>query len=101
MYRWRPFLANLAQLTNICIRLCREGFGGLAAALTGYGLYLDPTNTFLVRRGDLVAEQTVSADCSSIYSAFRTGPVSFGRHLLVASTSPIYSTRIPCSGYKL
>jgi len=29
-----------------------NGFGGLAAALTGYGLYLDPNAQFLVREGD-------------------------------------------------
>lgn len=37
-----------------------NGFGGLAAALTGYGLYLDPTATYLVRKGELVVEQTDS-----------------------------------------
>jgi NAD/NADP transhydrogenase beta subunit len=35
-----------------------NGFGGLAAALTGYGLYLDPTATYLVRHGILIADQT-------------------------------------------
>ena len=35
-----------------------NGFGGLAAALTGYGLYLDPTATYLVREGDLQVKQT-------------------------------------------
>jgi NAD/NADP transhydrogenase beta subunit len=37
-----------------------NGFGGLAAALEGYGLYLDPTATYLVRNGELVADQTDS-----------------------------------------
>lgn len=35
-----------------------NGFGGLAAALTGYGLYLDPDNTHLIREGVIRAEQT-------------------------------------------
>lgn len=35
-----------------------NGFGGLAAALTGYGLYLDPTATSLVRHGDEIVDQT-------------------------------------------
>ena len=35
-----------------------NGFGGLAAALTGYGLYLDPTATYLVREGESVIKQT-------------------------------------------
>lgn len=35
-----------------------NGFGGLAAALTGYGLYLDPSATFLVREGDEIIKQT-------------------------------------------
>ena len=35
-----------------------NGFGGLAAALEGIGLYLDPTATYLVRHGQLVAPQT-------------------------------------------
>lgn len=35
-----------------------NGFGGLAAALEGIGLYLDPTATYLVRQGQLVAPQT-------------------------------------------
>lgn len=35
-----------------------NGFGGLAAALTGYGLYLDPTSTFLVRKGEQIVPQT-------------------------------------------
>ena len=37
-----------------------NGFGGLAAALTGYGLYLDPSATNLVREGEVKAEQTDS-----------------------------------------
>lgn len=37
-----------------------NGFGGLAAALTGYGLYLDPQATWLVRDGEPQAEQTSS-----------------------------------------
>lgn len=35
-----------------------NGFGGLAAALTGYGLYLDPTATSLVRDGEEQIDQT-------------------------------------------
>ena len=35
-----------------------NGFGGLAAAITGYGLYLDPSSTYLVREGEIKAEQT-------------------------------------------
>lgn len=35
-----------------------NGFGGLAAALTGYGLYLDPTATSLVRHGREIVDQT-------------------------------------------
>lgn len=35
-----------------------NGFGGLAAALTGIGLYLDPDAIYLVRGGRNVAEQT-------------------------------------------
>lgn len=36
-----------------------NGFGGLAAAVTGYGLYLDPSATLLVRNGGEVrVEQT-------------------------------------------
>jgi NAD/NADP transhydrogenase beta subunit len=35
-----------------------NGFGGLAAALTGYGLYLDPTATTLVREGESIVHQT-------------------------------------------
>lgn len=35
-----------------------NGFGGLAAALTGYGLYLDPTSTSLVRKGRPITDQT-------------------------------------------
>jgi NAD/NADP transhydrogenase beta subunit len=35
-----------------------NGFGGLAAALTGIGLYLDPQATYLVRNGEIVAAQT-------------------------------------------
>lgn len=37
-----------------------NGFGGLAAALTGVGLYLDPSATDLVRNGKVVAEQSDS-----------------------------------------
>ena len=37
-----------------------NGFGGLAAALTGYGLYLDPTATYLVRNGDSITKQTTA-----------------------------------------
>jgi len=35
-----------------------NGFGGLAAALTGYGLYLDPSATSLVREGESIVRQT-------------------------------------------
>lgn len=35
-----------------------NGFGGLAAALTGIGLYVDPDATNLVRGGDVFMEQT-------------------------------------------
>jgi len=35
-----------------------NGFGGLAAALTGIGLYLDPNATDLIRNGNAVAEQS-------------------------------------------
>lgn len=35
-----------------------NGFGGLAAAVAGYGLYLDPGATWLVRDGVQVVEQT-------------------------------------------
>jgi H+-translocating NAD(P) transhydrogenase subunit beta len=35
-----------------------NGFGGLAAALTGIGLYLDPDAIYLVRGGERVAQQT-------------------------------------------
>jgi NAD(P) transhydrogenase beta subunit len=35
-----------------------NGFGGLAAALTAYGLYLDPTSTELIRHGAVVTVQT-------------------------------------------
>ena len=35
-----------------------NGFGGLAAALTGYGLYLDGDATYLVRHGSRVVKQT-------------------------------------------
>jgi NAD/NADP transhydrogenase beta subunit len=35
-----------------------NGFGGLAAALEGIGLYLDPQARMLVRRGNSLAEQT-------------------------------------------
>ena len=37
-----------------------NGFGGLAAAFEGLGLYLDPTNTLLMRFGDVQAQQTKS-----------------------------------------
>jgi NAD(P) transhydrogenase subunit beta len=40
-----------------------NGFGGLAAALTGYGLYLDPTSTSLVRKGEEIIDQTDSMLC--------------------------------------
>ena len=35
-----------------------NGLGGLAAAIEGLGLYLDPNNTNLSRNGDIVAELT-------------------------------------------
>lgn len=35
-----------------------NGFGGLAAAFTGYGLYLDPNSIYLVRHGTIIMEQT-------------------------------------------
>lgn len=35
-----------------------NGFGGLAAAIEGFGLYLDPNATNLMRGGEFVAEQT-------------------------------------------
>jgi NAD/NADP transhydrogenase beta subunit len=35
-----------------------NGFGGLSSALTGFGMYLDPGATYLVRRGIVIAEQT-------------------------------------------
>jgi NAD/NADP transhydrogenase beta subunit len=35
-----------------------NGFGGLAAALEGIGLYLDPNAKYLVRDGVVVAQQT-------------------------------------------
>jgi NAD/NADP transhydrogenase beta subunit len=35
-----------------------NGFGGLAAALEGLGLYLDPNAVNLMRHGQFVAEQT-------------------------------------------
>jgi NAD/NADP transhydrogenase beta subunit len=35
-----------------------NGFGGLAASLTGIGLYLDPDAIYLIRGGDRVAQQT-------------------------------------------
>lgn len=35
-----------------------NGFGGLAAALEGFGLYLDPNAEFLVRGGEPIERQT-------------------------------------------
>lgn len=35
-----------------------NGFGGLAAALEGIGLYLDPRATYVVRGGEIVGQQT-------------------------------------------
>jgi NAD/NADP transhydrogenase beta subunit len=35
-----------------------NGFGGLAAAIEGFGLYLDPNATNLMRGGDIIAEQS-------------------------------------------
>jgi NAD(P) transhydrogenase subunit beta len=35
-----------------------NGFGGLAAAIEGFGLYLDPNATNLMRGGDFIAEQS-------------------------------------------
>lgn len=37
-----------------------NGFGGLAAALEGYGLYLDPTAIYLARNGNNIVLQTDS-----------------------------------------
>lgn len=35
-----------------------NGFGGLAAAVEAYGLYLDPNNTSIIRKGEFIADQT-------------------------------------------
>ena len=35
-----------------------NGFGGLAAAIEGFGLYVDPQSTLLVREGERIDEQT-------------------------------------------
>ena len=35
-----------------------NGFGGLAAALEGIGLYLDPNAKFFVRSGEIITQQT-------------------------------------------
>jgi NAD/NADP transhydrogenase beta subunit len=37
-----------------------NGFGGLAAALAGFGLYLDPGATYLFREGEEILDQTDS-----------------------------------------
>jgi NAD/NADP transhydrogenase beta subunit len=55
---WSAYVIGMTSLPEM-VGLY-NGFGGLAAALTGYGLYLDPTASYLVRHGVLIAEQTDS-----------------------------------------
>jgi NAD/NADP transhydrogenase beta subunit len=53
---WSAYIVGMTSLPEM-VGLY-NGFGGFAAALTGYGQYLDPTSTYLVRHDDLIAEQT-------------------------------------------
>jgi NAD/NADP transhydrogenase beta subunit len=50
---WAVGMTSLPEMVG-----AYNGFGGLAAALTGYGLYLDPDNTDIIRNGKFVAEQS-------------------------------------------
>jgi NAD/NADP transhydrogenase beta subunit len=53
---WSSYAAEMTMLPELVGAF--NGFGGLAAALEGIGLYLDPTATYLVRNGKFVAPQT-------------------------------------------
>jgi NAD(P) transhydrogenase subunit beta len=46
---WSAYAVGMTMLPEMVGAY--NGFGGLAAALEGYGLYLDPSSTYLVRNG--------------------------------------------------
>jgi NAD/NADP transhydrogenase beta subunit len=50
---WAVAMTGLPEMVG-----AYNGFGGLAAALTGFGLYLDPNATYLVREGEVIVKQT-------------------------------------------
>jgi NAD/NADP transhydrogenase beta subunit len=53
---WSAYIVGMTSLPEM-VGLY-NGFGGFAAALTGYGQYLDPSATYLVRHNRVIAEQT-------------------------------------------
>jgi NAD/NADP transhydrogenase beta subunit len=53
---WSSYAVEMTSLPEMVGAY--NGFGGLAAALEGFGLYLDPSATFLVRNGDNLVSQT-------------------------------------------
>ena len=53
---WSAYAAAMTTLPELVGAY--NGFGGLAAALEGIGLYLDPNAKYIVRDGVAVAQQT-------------------------------------------
>lgn len=52
---WTSYAVDMTGLPEMVAAY--NGFGGLAAALTGYGLYLDPESTMLIRHGVAVLDR--------------------------------------------
>lgn len=53
---WTSYAVDMTTLPELVGAF--NGFGGLAAALEGIGLYLDPTATYLARNGVSIVPQT-------------------------------------------
>jgi NAD/NADP transhydrogenase beta subunit len=53
---WSAYAVDMTSLPEMVGAY--NGFGGLAAALTGYAMYLDPDATYLSRHGLIIVKQT-------------------------------------------